>query len=300
MPAKRGAGGIVFDIQRFSVHDGPGIRTTVFLKGCNIRCLWCHNPESFSVQPQLSYSGEGCTGCGACVAACSHGVHHLAPGGTHTLHTQVCTACGACAAACPAGLLKIFGREMAPEQVLDEVRKDAKYYAASGGGVTFSGGEPTVQFDFLLSCLRQCREEGIHTCLESNGILPPARLERLLPYLDLVLLDYKATGEALHTRLTGQSNHCVTDTLAALGRAGVPVILRCPIVQGLNDAPAHFARIRSLRREYPNIQAVEVMAYHALGRHKWDALGLSYTLTNLADASEQQKEQWRQWVALPE
>lgn len=288
--------GIVLDIQRFAVHDGPGIRTTVFLKGCNLRCAWCHNPESFVVKPQLSYNRSACTSCGACVAACPHGVHTILADGTHVLDRSRCTGCGACVEACPQRCLSIFGYPMAAGQVLDEVVKDVKYYSASGGGVTFSGGEPTVQFEFLLACAQLCKAAGVHICLETNGIIPPAHLEKLIPLLDVVLLDYKMTGDEGHKKYTGAGVAGVLTTLDRLCHRGVPVILRCPIIPGINDDSEHFSCIRKLRSTYHNIQNVEVMPYHSLGGHKWDAIGIDYTLRDVVEPTAEQKQNWAAMV----
>lgn len=283
--------GVVFDIQRFCVHDGPGVRTTVFLKGCNMRCAWCHNPESFSAEPALLYRAEKCTACGKCAVACKSGAHE-ATGGEHIFHRARCTACGACARTCPSGALELSGRRMTAEAVLESVEKDAKYYVSSGGGVTFSGGEASVQFDFLLELLGGCNERGLHTALETNGLITPARLKALLPRTDLFLFDFKHSGADAHRRWTGAPLAPVLETLAALDAAHAHVILRCPVIPGVNDTDAHFESIRALKTKYACIEKAEIMAYHDIGKSKWDAAGLPYTLGALKTVPPTQKAAW--------
>lgn len=283
--------GIVFDIQKFCVYDGPGIRTSVFMKGCMMRCPWCHNPESLHPEPELSCDFSKCVSCGACAAACPVQAHHITEDGQHKIDFQKCIACGKCVQECPVGCLKIFGREMTARQVMDEVVKDRKYFASSGGGVTFTGGEPTFQFPFLMELLTTAKEEQLHVCLETNGVVPYDRLQQLAPMVDIFLLDYKATGEA-HRRLTGIPEERVLETLAELNRMGKPVILRCPVIQGINDNEEHFAAIRTLRKQYACIRDAEIMAYHSSGLHKWKSLGVDYTLEELQSASPEMKHDW--------
>lgn len=287
--------GIVFDIQKFSVHDGPGIRTTVFLKGCNIRCLWCHNPESFTVLPQLSYSRTKCVSCGACVRVCPTGVHRITAAG-HQVDFSRCKACGACIEECPEQCLKIFGREMSAEEVLTEVLKDKVYYESSGGGVTVSGGEPTVQFEFLMELLRLCKEAGLHTCVETNGVVTEEKFREMAALVDLFLLDYKATGSQQHKELTGHTNEKVLENLRYLADIGKAVILRCPVIPGLNDTEEHFQTIREWKHRYPNIDHVEIMAYHSLGKSKWDSLGKDYSLKEMEDVDVALKKQWEEKI----
>ena len=285
---------MIFDIQRFCVYDGPGIRTTVFFKGCNMHCAWCHNPESFSEKPELLFRGEKCTGCGAC-ALCPHAAHGFS-GGVHAFHRERCTACGACAKACPNGALEISGKEMTAGEIMAVVDKDAKYYTASGGGVTFSGGEASLHFDLLTELLTASRARGYHTALETNGLIPPRRLERLLPLIDLFLFDVKHTDPAAHEKWTGAPLDPVLRTLEALDAGNAKVILRCPIIPGVNDTEAHFAAIRALKTSHPSVQSAEIMAYHDIGKGKWDALGLPYTFTDLKTVSAAQKQEWEAMI----
>lgn len=285
--------GTIFDIQRFCLDDGPGIRTTVFLKGCMLRCAWCHNPESLSAKVQLAYYDNKCVKCGTCRAVCPHGVHSFTESGEHQVDHSACVACGQCVKACPADALALLGRTAEAADVIEQVMKDEAYYRHSGGGVTFSGGEPTMQYEFLKELLQLAKERGLHTCMETNGTLDPARMKALLPYLDLVLLDYKMTDEAMHKQYIGIGRAPVLRTFALLAEENQPVVLRAPIIPGLNDNEEHFAAIRALKAKYPNIQRAQVMPYHTIGKGKYGEIGLPYSLASLKDATEEQRAAWQ-------
>lgn len=283
--------GIVFDVQRCSLRDGPGIRTTVFLKGCSLNCLWCHNPESISPKPELSFDAEMCVHCLACVAACPHGAQQASES-QHVLARDLCRACGACVAECAYGALKMVGELMSVEAVLREVEKDSAYYHRSGGGITLSGGEPMVQFDFALALLRAAKARGIHTCVETNGFAPQARYEQTLPHVDLFLFDYKATDPERHQTLTGVTNEMILANLDFLYRRGASIVLRCPLVPGINDARPHLAGIAALASRYQNLAGIEIMPYHEMGREKGRRVGRKPALPNLKTTSEETKASW--------
>lgn len=215
----------------------------------------------------------------------------------HRFDRTKCTACGACEKACPNSALELSGREMTAEEVLRTIEKDAKYYKSSGGGVTFSGGEASLHFDLLVELLEACRSRGIHTALETNGLIPPARLQRLIPLVGLFLFDCKHTDPDAHLRWTGAPLEPVLDTLRALDEAGAAVALRCPIIPGVNDTDAHFAAVRALKARHACIQSAEIMAYHDIGKTKWDALGAPYTLAGLKTVSPEQKRIWEAKIA---
>ncbi len=264
--------GVIFDIQRCSFQDGPGVRTTVFLKGCPLRCAWCHNPESWNPAPELSYDARACVVCGRCADACPVGAHRI-EGGGHLIDRDRCAACGRCAARCPAGALKVVGRRADVDEILRTVEADRAYYDASGGGVTVSGGEPMAQPAFAVALLAACRARGIHTCMETSGFAPWADMARASSVTDLFLYDYKATSPEAHRRLTGVSNDLILNNLRRLNDQGARIILRCPLIEGVNDSDEHLRGIAALAARTPAVEGVEIMAYHNMGREKGARVG---------------------------
>jgi len=293
--------GRIFDVQRFSTHDGPGIRTTVFLKGCPLGCLWCHNPEGLSPDRHLSFSPEKCIGCGDCVGVCPSHVHRLEPSGdrlVHVLDRGPCRLCGACAAACVAGALEMVGRDISVAEALGEVLEDRAFYGPSGGGLTLSGGEPLVQFDFTAALLEAAKQEGIHCCLETSGLAPWHQFETLLGLVDLFFYDYKETDPERHAQYTGVSNAVILDNLRALYSRGARIALRCPIIPGSNDREDHFAGIAALAREMPKLEQIELLPYHPLGRGKVERLGMAASPSPAMPAPDRAAiEQWIGWFA---
>jgi pyruvate formate lyase activating enzyme len=265
--------GIVFDLQRASLDDGPGIRTTVFLKGCPLHCTWCHNPESQKPGPELAFDAAVCTSCQACVTACASGVHTFDATGRHTVGFDRCIAAGACLTACPSGALRLYGGEQSVEAVMAEVVKDRAFYTASGGGLTISGGEPTLQIEFCLALLQAAKAAGISTCVETCGFAPRESYGALLPLTDLFLFDYKATNPELHAQLTGSSNALVLANLRWLHAQGAAVRLRCPLVPGVNDDADHLRAVAALSTELTGLHGVEILPYHESGTGKYERLG---------------------------
>lgn len=256
---------IIFDIQRASMVDGPGIRTTVFFKGCNLRCKWCHNPESQSFQPQMLFYKNKCTGCGKCVQICPN-------------HMQTCTFCGKCELYCPNDARKVCGREYTAEEIRQEVIKDKMFYETSGGGVTFSGGECMLQPDFLREILRLCKEEGIHTAVDTAGCVPWENFEKILPYTDLFLYDVKCFSEALHIEGTGVSNQKILENLTRLSKEFTgDIIVRVPVIGGFNDlVQTEMSKMAHFLREI-GIKKVELLPYHRMGEHKYEATDMQFT-----------------------
>ena len=282
--------GIVLDVLRCSVHDGPGIRTTVFFKGCPLSCIWCHNPESQSREPVLAFNAQKCVCCGACAEACAGGVHEVTAQG-HVVDRARCIACGRCVAACPAGALEIKGRAMTVDEVMAVVKKDMEYYRASGGGITLSGGEPMAQPGFATEIASEARRREIHTVLETSGMAPAERYREIQPWIDLVLFDYKGTDPELHARHTGVSNVRILENLDLLYRAGARIQLRCPLVPGLNDGDEHLEGIAALGRRYPNLAGIELMPYHNMGNEKARRAGVPVALDQ-PNADPADRERW--------
>lgn len=282
--------GKIFNIQHFCVDDGPGIRTTVFMKGCPLRCAWCHNPEGLSRETQLLFRTEKCTGCGRCAAVCEKGVHIL-ENGTHTLDRSVCAACGKCAEACLNGALEIAGRTVTAEEAVKEVLKDEAFYV-DGGGITVSGGEPLMQADFTAEILRLSKEAGISTCVETSGFAPRDKFAKVAEYTDILLFDIKETDPAKHLDYTGVGNNLILDNLKyadSLDR--VKIILRLPTVPGYNLRDDHFEAVARLAGGLKNVSEIHIEPYHPLGVGKYADLGLipRFADRNFADKEEMKK-----------
>jgi len=247
--------GVVFDIQRAALHDGPGVRTVVFLKGGLLRCAWCHNPESWIEEPEVAAEPDS------------------------------------------SGQLRAFGRRMPVDEVMRIVLRDRVYYEASGGGLTLSGGEPTLQFDFCRSLLAVARRNGLHTCLDTSGYAGEQAFAELLPLVDLFLFDYKLTNSEEHRRWTGAGNELILANLDFLYRSGANIILRCPLLPGINDAEEDISAIALLNQKYPALRGIEILPYHDTGQYKSGLLGLCPPEPRIPVPSEEMQQQYRQILA---
>jgi pyruvate formate lyase activating enzyme len=285
------APGMVFDIQRFSIHDGPGIRTTVFLKGCPLHCLWCHNPEGQSPEVEIFFSPEKCIACRYCEQVCRHAGHSFLSG-QHVYDRSQCVQCGDCTLECYARALEQSGRLMSASDVLGEVLKDAVFYQTSSGGMTLSGGEPMQQFDFALELLQAAKAAGLHTCLETSGCSTGERYLRILPHVDVFYYDCKETDAERHRQYTGVSSQGIIENLMILDQAGAATVLRCPIVPGLNDRQEHFQGIANLANRLRHLEAVHILPYHPLGTSKSQRLGKIPPLAEIGMPSEAQAREW--------
>lgn len=252
--------GTVFDIKEFAVFDGPGIRTTVFMKGCPLRCMWCHNPEGLSAKPQLMVSRAACTHCGACVSACPH--------------PDTCTACGACVSACRGGYRRIIGQTWKADELAARLQKDADVYALSGGGVTFSGGEPLMQWPFVREVMS--RLSGVHTAIETSGFASDIVFEEAMATCDLILMDWKVSDPALHRRYTGVDQEIILRHARMLAAGDTPFILRMPIIPGVNDNPEHFETAAALMQGAKALQRIDVLPYQRAAGAKYEMVDMHY------------------------
>lgn len=253
----------VFDIQRNSFVDGPGIRTTVFFKGCNLDCKWCHNPESKFSKPQMLFYKNKCTGCMKCAKVCPN-------------ELKKCDLCGKCELYCPNDARKVCGKRYDVDEILKEVLKDKAFYDNSDGGVTFSGGECMLQIDFLCEILKRCKECGVHTAVDTAGNVPWERFEKVLPYTDLFLYDIKAMDDETHKKYVGVSNVLILENLKKLFEKNANVLIRIPVIPTVNDDAEEMLKIKAFLEPF-NPLKVELLPYHKMGEHKYDALGLEMT-----------------------
>ena len=283
--------GNIFDIQRFSVHDGPGIRTTVFLKGCPLRCLWCHNPESHKAGVNLAYYSNKCSLCGACASVCPNGCHEITDG-KHVFSRHGCVSCGKCVEACAFGALELYGMRKSAEEVFSEVIRDKSFYENSGGGMTVSGGEPLMQPDFLVELLKKAKSENVHTCIETSGFAEEETVRRVAEYTDIFLFDIKATDDGRHLALTGVPFTKIKENLFLLDSLGKSIVLRCPLIPEVNTDTAHIENIAKIAVSLENLLEVNVMAYHTLGNGKYDALGMENKMSGKDAMTKDEKERY--------
>ncbi len=266
---------MITNISRGSLHDGPGVRSVVYFKGCGLHCQWCHNPETISLSPILLYASMKCIHCGRCAALCAKG--HEIVGRDMIYHRENCTVCGKCADACPAGALSLCGKEMSVEDVMKEIRKDCHYYKESGGGVTLSGGECLLQAAFCAELLRQCRKEGIGTAVESALYVPFEHIEAVSPYVDIFFADVKLPDGKRHAEYTGKDNALILENLHRLTRMRNHVILRIPLIPGVNDSIEDMKAFGALIASFgEGISSIELLKYNYLAESKYEIAGMSY------------------------
>lgn len=283
--------GIVVDVHRFSLHDGPGIRSTIFLKGCPLNCKWCHNPEAVSHKPQISFNPEKCMNCFECVKVCPTGAHQIL-NSKHVLNFNLCEVHGECVKACLNEALSIIGADKSVGDIMKIALRDKEYYKNSGGGITISGGEPMTQFEFTKSILKSAKSNSIHTCIETCGHAPTERFLEIIDLVDVFLFDYKETDTIRHKNFTGVSNDLILKNLTALYEAGAEIILRCPLIPGVNDSFEHLACIAAIYKSFPNLKGIEIMSYHNIGIDKAKRIGSENDFINLETTDADKKNEW--------
>ena len=276
--SKGESSGWIFNIQRYSIHDGPGIRTTVFLKGCPLRCLWCDNPESQNPEPQFVFWEDRCIRCDTCMKICQRLAVNEDVGGVKRISMEYCDLCGLCVDQCFAGALEQIGRLQTVDEVLAQVEEDRSFYDTSGGGMTLSGGEPLAQPQFTMDLLESAQICDIRTAIETSGYAPWKEWVRLLPYLDLILYDLKEIDSVRHKRFTGISNQLILNNLKRLAKTGKQIIVRRPVIRRYNDSPESIHALGMFIQSLGTIHEINLLPYHHLGESKYKRLGQEYAL----------------------
>lgn len=264
---------IIFNIQKFCTDDGPGIRSTVFLKGCPLHCVWCHNPEGIDINPILDYNAALCINCQLCDTVCKMGCHSF-DRATHKIDRKKCSACGNCVDVCPTNAINMCGKKMTVDEVVKIVLADKAFYKKSGGGATISGGEATMQIQFTKDLLAELKQNGIHTCVETSGFTTEQELQDIAPYTDLFLYDIKETNNDNHIKYTGVSNEIILKNIKMLDDRGYKVFIRCPIIPNINDRRDHFGELMRLKNSLNNCVGIQIVPYHRLGTGKLDRFGI--------------------------
>jgi len=280
--------GLISIVQKYSTKDGPGIRSTVFFKGCPLGCLWCSNPELIRSHPDLLYTREKCARCGTCIEACPRDALSFGEEGFIVIIRAACDGCGDCVKACPNGALELIGKLVTVDELVTDLLKDRVFYQTSGGGVTFSGGEPLWQSGFVTQVARRMKEEGIHTALDTAGYVSWCHFDEVLDYIDLVLFDIKLAGREPHRQFTGRENDLILANAQLLSQRGVPMHIRLVMIPGINDSAARLRARMEIVSSLKSVQQVDILPYHRYGAGKYARLGLEYPLADLEEHTPEQ------------
>ena len=281
--------GLITDISRCSLHDGPGVRTVVYFKGCALRCKWCHNPETLTVEKDMMFLSTKCIKCGRCLDICPQ--CHTVVNNEIQIDRSLCKRCGKCVEDCPSQALQMVGRHVTVEELMTEIRKDRHYYEMSGGGVTLSGGECLLQSEFVGTLLEKCKEEGIHTAIETALFVSWENVQRVLPYVDLVFADLKIAEDRKHREYTGQSNERILNNLQKLSEMDKRIILRIPLIPGVNDTPEEIGKLGEVIAKLgQGVQTVEILKYNYLAETKYTSIGLVWVDFGKETQSEEKLE----------
>jgi pyruvate formate lyase activating enzyme len=283
--------GTIFDIKKYAIHDGPGIRTTIFFKGCPLRCWWCHNSEGLKLEPEITFKENRCIkGCSECIEVCQRGALSRSGQGV-VIQRDKCNLCGECIQACPSEALQIIGRKMTVAEVMKEIEKEMVFYDESGGGVTFSGGEPLMQPEFLEAILKECKEKNINTALDTSGYASSEVMDKISDKVDLFLYDLKLMDEEKHKKYTGVSNKLILENLRKLAARGSKVAIRIPLIPGINDDEDNINRTAELIHSLEIIKNISLLPYHKAGREKYKRLNLLDKMSKTqAPSAERVKE----------
>jgi len=291
--------GLVTSIERYAIHDGPGIRTIVFMKGCPLRCIWCSSPQTQNPYPEIAYYEEKCIECGSCLEICPENAIIFDKQGKKWINRLKCTNCGKCAGVCPTEALKVIGQFMTSEEVMAEICKDKLFYQKSGGGITISGGEPLRQAEFVKEVLCKCHEQGIHTTIETSGFVEWQTFRDVLRYVDLLFHDIKHMDPKKHKELTGVSNRLILENIRKIDQeCDVSVILRFPLIPGINDSEENLIDLAKFITSLKRIDTLEVLPYHRLGEHEYKTLDKEYKLKGLEVPSDRCLQKVKKFIGL--